>query len=72
MDNCIDRLMLIVGSFSRKMCGFNVGEPRKSTNVFCIETLSRLRDKELTYNAIFENNYVTVEQVCINLYLDIL
>lgn len=69
MNKCIERLMIIVGTYSRQMCGFGIGEPTKSTTVFSTKTLARVKNDNVVYNAIFENNYISVEQVCIPFYV---
>jgi len=69
MNKCIERLMIIVGTYSRQMCGFGIGEPTKSTTVFSTKTLARVKSDNVVYNAIFENNYISVEQVCLPFYV---
>lgn len=64
-DMCIERAMLIAGSFARQMCGLQAKHPTKAASTFNSKTLGLLTVKERNVPcAMFENNHVTVEQVC--------
>jgi len=49
MNKCIEKIMIIVGTYSRQMCGFGVGEPTKSTTVFSSKTLARVKNDNVWY-----------------------
>lgn len=63
METCVERLILITGSFSRQLCGLNVVEPTKATLAFAAKRINRLKSNAVAHSAVFEGNMLDVGQV---------